>query len=292
MLDTWALRVLAEVSERGSFSAAAEALTMTQPAVSRQIASLERKLGVRLFRRVPRGIRATSAGEVAIEQARDILARLDSLQARMGAFAGLQTGHVRIAAFPSANTAFVPAAIHRFTSAYPSIEVSLIQADPSAIRDGRLDLALVTDWDSVDPDLELVPLLDEELKIALPTRHPLTRHTRVPLGELRTEVWIEGAHPDCLGPIPRLTQALGGPPRVGFTCDDWNGKLALVAGGLGVTLIPTLAVSVVRPDVTVRATTPALPKRRVFAVVAPAPLRTAAANAMLTHLTQIAATYP
>jgi DNA-binding transcriptional LysR family regulator len=290
MLDTWALRVLAEVGERGSFSAAAEALSMTQPAVSRQVASLERKLGVSLFRRVPRGIRATSAGEVAIERARDILARLDALQARMGAFAGLQTGHVRISAFPSANTAFVPAAIHRFASAYPTIEVSLVQADPSAIRDGRLDIALVTDWDNVEADLELVPLLDEELKVALPARHPLARRTRVPLDELRDEVWIEGAHPDCLGPIPRLTEALGAPPRVGFTCDDWTGKLALVAGQLGITLIPTLAASVVRPDVIVRATTPALPKRRVFAAVAPAPLRTAAANAMLTQLRNTAAT--
>lgn len=291
MVDTWALRVLAEVGERGSFSAAATALSMTQPAVSRQIASLERKLGVSLFRRESRGIRATSAGEVAIAQAGDILARLDQLQTRMRAFAGLQTGQVRLTAFPSANTAFMPAAVQRFVGAYPGIEVSLIQAEPAAIRTGRLDLALVTSWDAVPEDLELVPLLDEDLRIALPARHRLAGRDRVPLADLSTEVWIEGAHPDCLGPIPQLTEALGAPPRVGFICDDWTGKLALVAGGLGVTLIPTLAGPVVRPDIAVRPTTPALPRRRVLAAVAPASRRTPAAGAMLAHLRSVAGAY-
>lgn len=288
MLDSWALRVLAEVGARGSFSAAAEALTMTQPAVSRQIASLERKLEITLFQRMPRGVRPTSAGEEAIQQAREILARISAMQARMAAFSGLQAGHVRLSAFPSANTAFVPAAIHGFVDRHPGIEVSLVRADPAAIHDGQLDLALVTDWDDVDDDLELVPLLDEVLKVALPSGHPLARQSRVPLRELREAVWIEGAHPDCLGPIRQLADALGGPPRIGFTCDDWNGKLALVANGMGVTLVPTLAAAVVRTDVTIRPTTPVLPKRRMFAAVARAHHRTAAADAMLTHLRSMA----
>ncbi|MFI6597216.1 LysR family transcriptional regulator [Nonomuraea sp. NPDC050536] len=286
MLDAWTLKVLVEVGERGSFSAAAQALTMTQPAVSRQIGTLERKLGVALFRRVPRGITPTAAGEVAIDEARQILDRIRGLEARMSAFAGLSGGHVRIAGFPSANTAFVPEAIRRFREAHPGIEVSLVLAGPEAIRAGGLDLALVTDWDDVGAGLELVPLLEEEHRVALPSRHPLARRTRVPLSELRDEVWIEGAHPDCLGPLRPLAEALGGPPRIGFTCDDWNGKQALVAGGLGITIMSTLAMSSVRPDITLRPTTPELPRRRVMAAVAPR--RTPAAGAMLELLTALA----
>lgn len=291
MLDIWALRVLVEVGERGSFSAAAQSLTMTQPAVSRQIAGLERKLGIDLFRRIPRGVAPTAAGALAIDEAREILDRINTLQARMGAYADLRTGHVRIAAFPSANAAFVPEAIRRFREAYPGIDISLVQAGPDAIRAGGLDLALVTNWDDVDDDVELVPLLEEEHRVALSSRHPLARQTTVRLARLRDESWIEGSHPDCLGPLRPLTKALGGPPHIGFTCDDWTGKQALVAAGMGVTVMSTLAMSVVRSDITLRPTAPALPRRKVLAAAAPSPLRTPAANAMLTVLTTLAARY-
>jgi DNA-binding transcriptional LysR family regulator len=293
MLDAWALRVLVEVAERGSFSAAAAALSMTQPAVSRQIASLERSLGVDLFRRIPRGVAPTAAGTVAIDEAREIIERMNRLRAHMAAYTGLQTGHVRIAAFPSANTAFVPEAIRRFRDLHPGIDISLISVGPDAIRTGGLDLALVTDWDDIDTGdgMELVPLLAEEHQVALSSRHPLARRTKVPLRELRDETWIEGAHPDCLGPPRPLTELLGNPPRIGFTCDDWTGKQALVAGGMGITIMPTLAVAAVRPDITLRTTTPALPTRQVLAAVAPAQLRTPAASAMLALLITLAAEY-
>jgi DNA-binding transcriptional LysR family regulator len=274
MLETWSLRVLVEVAERGSFSAAADALTMTQPAVSRQIASLEHKVGVALFRRVPRGVAPTAAGVVAIEEARSIVGRLAGLEARLGAFADLRTGHVRLSAFPSANTEFVPEAIRRFSDLYPGVEV-----------------ALVTDWDTIDNDVDLVPLLEEEHRVALPTTHPLAGRTTVSLRELRGETWIEGSHPDCLGPLEKLEKALGGPPRISFTCDDWTGKQALVAAGMGITIMSTLAATAVRPDITLRPTSPALPRRRVLAAVAPQDTRTAAVSAVLSVLTSLAARY-
>lgn len=107
--------------------------------------------------------------------------------------------------------------------------------------------------------------------------------------ERDSECGEPAAHPDCLGPIGKLAQALGGPPRVGFTCDDWSGKQALVAGGVGITVMPTLTAPAVRADIALCATTPALPRRRVFAAVAPREHRTAAASAMLTLLRELAA---
>jgi DNA-binding transcriptional LysR family regulator len=295
MLDTWSLRVLSAVAEHGSFSAAAEAMSMTQPAVSRQIAGLERRLGVRLFQRMPRGVRATSAGQTAIELARNALARLQAIETHLAALVTMEAGHLRLSAFPSANTFLVPEAIRRFGDAHPGVTLSLDRADQDdplrAVRDGRIDLALVTGWQLADnPDgVELMPLLDEQLLLALPPRHPLARHPRVRLRDLRDERWIEGAHPDCLGPIPHLADLLGNPPRIGFTCDDWNGKQALVAAGAGVTLVPTLARAAIRADVAVRATDPPLPPRRLFAAAAPPPYRPPAVSAMLTVLTAIAA---
>lgn len=311
MLDTWSLQVLLAVAERGSFSAAASALSLTQPAVSRQIAGLERRLGVRLFSRVPRGVRATPAGAVAVELARETLDRLWAMEARLASLAELESGELRLAAFPSANTFLVPEAIRRFGDLHPGVTLSLLQIDQAAlltaVRDGRIDLALVTDWQlyedpqeaknaATDHDrrrvtvdgVELVPLLDEELEVALPAGHRLARQPRVRLAELSGENWIEGAHPDCLGPIAPLAEALGAAPRIGLWCDDWNGKQALVAAGAGVTLVPTLVQPALRGDVVVRPTIPTLPTRRLHAATAAPAFRAPAVTAMLGILAELA----
>jgi DNA-binding transcriptional LysR family regulator len=304
MLDAWGLQVLVTVARRGSFSGAAEELTLTQPAVSRQIAALERRLGVALFRRAARGVHPTPAGEAAVELARGVLARMEALEATMRTFAGLEGAQLRIAGFSSVNTHFVPDAIRRFAAAHPSVTVSLVQVDPlaalDAVRDGRVEVALVTEWQlssdpwaartgdrmpEIDTDgVDVTLLVDEELRVALPTAHRLARSPRVALAQLREERWIDGAYPDCLGPLRPLADALGAPPTIGFVCDDWNGKQALVAGGAGIMVVPTLARTAIRNDLVVRPTTPELPRRRLFAATALPPFRTPAAEAMVTVL--------
>lgn len=294
MLDSWTLRVLTEVADQGSFSAAAESLSMTQPAVSRQIANLERHLGLVLFQRAARGVRPTAAGRAAVDEARDVLARMRAMEARLKAFSELATGQVRLSAFSSANTAFVPEAIRRFRETYPGVTVTLESIDTetaaAAVRDGRVDIALLTDWDRPDrTGIELKLLLHEKLHLALPIGHHLARHSPVSLNELADEAWIEGAHPDCLGPLNRLTDALGGPPKIAFTCEDWTGKQALIAAGVGVAVLPELASTTVRPDIALVTTDPPLPIRRIYAAVTPQRTRTPAATAMLTVLTELAA---
>jgi DNA-binding transcriptional LysR family regulator len=311
VLDPWSLRILVAVADHGSFSGAADELILTQPAVSRQIAGLERRFGVPLFRRAARGVTLTTAGSTAVQLAREVLAHTDAFEATMKALSGLDRGHLRVGGFASANTHFLPAAVHRFGHEHPGITVSLHQVDPlmalHPVREGRLDLVLVTEWQLVEDPItartradaprldvdriagvELVPLLDEELRIALPSSHRLSRRRRVPLAELRDERWVDGAHPDCLGPLPQLTAALGCPPKIGFMCDDWNGKQALVAGGAGIMVVPTLAGPSIRADLVVRRTTPTLPVRRLYAATARPPFRTAPADAMLALLAELA----
>ncbi|MEV4279865.1 LysR family transcriptional regulator [Actinoplanes xinjiangensis] len=307
MFDTWTLRVLVEVAERGSFSAAAEALHMTQPAVSRQIGGIERQVGLRLFDRSPRGVKPTPAGDVAVAYARDVLDGIRAMTARLATFSDLTSGQLRLAAFPSANTGLMPEAIRRFRAAHPGIELTLQGRDPvgplAAVRAGDVDLALITRWDlyanpwaakltndrtTVALDgVDLVPLLDEELLVALPADHRLARLDRIRLADLRDETWIEGAFPDCLGPLAELTAALGRPPSVGFHCDDWTGKQSLVAIGCGVTLVPTLARGDIRQGVVMRATMPRLPPRRLYAAIPPQGHRAPAAEAMLTLLIEL-----
>lgn len=118
MLDPWSLRILVEVAERGSFSAAADALVLTQPAVSRQISGLEARLGVTLFRREPRGVTPTGAGTTAVERPHRGLHRVEAAEqvAR-----GVDAGHLRLTAFASVNTFFVPDAIRRFHAEHPGM---------------------------------------------------------------------------------------------------------------------------------------------------------------------------
>ena len=128
MLDVRRLRVLREVAATGSFSAAAEALAFTQPAVSRQIATLEAEAGTRLVERGARGIRLTPAGELLVEHADAILDRLAAAESQLEALAGLDGGRLRIGAFPTANSTLIPLAIAAFSERYPGVELRLEEA--------------------------------------------------------------------------------------------------------------------------------------------------------------------
>src|ERR671926_1152683 len=125
MLDVRRMRVLREVAVRGSFSAAAEALSFTQSAVSQQIAALEREAGAVLVERNARGVRLTEAGEAVVRHTEAILARLSEAEAELEAIAGLRGGRLRLAAFESAGATIMPLAIAQFRGTHPGIELSL-----------------------------------------------------------------------------------------------------------------------------------------------------------------------
>src|ERR1700743_1687667 len=149
MLDVRRMRVLREVAVRGSFSAAAEALSFTQSAVSQQIAALERESGTTLVQRNARGVRLTEAGEALVRHTDAILARLAEAEAELEAIAGLRGARLRRAAFESAAASLMPLAIAAFRAAHPAVELSLILAEPDQsaplLRSGELDLALGVD---------------------------------------------------------------------------------------------------------------------------------------------------
>jgi DNA-binding transcriptional LysR family regulator len=272
MFDATRLRVFREVAQRGSISAAADALSFTQPAVSRQIATLEREAGAQLFERLPRGIRLTEAGRVLLGHAEAILDRMTAARTQVDAVTRLEAGRLRIGAFATANATIVPRAIASFTEAHPGVELSLVETVSAelipALRAGELDVALATDPSAHNLDeLEVYDIVEDPLLVALPLDHHLAHKPKLRLVDLRDEMWIEGGHAGCRRPLLRACAAAGFEPHIRFGSEQWLGKQGLVAAGVGVTLIPSLALATVRDDIALRSLAPDAPTRRVVALV-------------------------
>src|SRR5580700_1576223 len=198
MLSVSRLRVLKEVAYRGSFSAAAEALSYTQSAVSQQIAALEGETGMALLERHPRGVSLTAAGQTLVGHAEGILARLDAAEASLAAIAGLRGGRLRVASFPTAGATLMPLAIATFRSSYPDVELTLAEGEPEPIvarlRAGELDLALLFEFDGqslLAADVTRTELLEDPMYLALAKTHPLASRERVRLHDLADEAWVQ-----------------------------------------------------------------------------------------------------
>jgi DNA-binding transcriptional LysR family regulator len=299
MLNVGRLRVLTEVAKRGSFSAAADALAYTQSAVSQQIATLEAESGMTLLERHPRGIRLTNAGQVLVEHADGILARLDAAETELSAIAGLRAGRLRMASFPTAGATLMPLAIATFRDAYPDVELTLAEGEPEEIaprlRAGEFDLALLFEFDEPaagTEKLECVELLEDPLYLALPREHALAGKTALRLEDLRGEAWVQTSRASpCARHVVRCSHAAGFEPNVSFESDDYQTVQGLVAAGVGVALIPELALSVVREDIAIRSLAPRPPVRQVIAA-APTDARLSPATpAMLAILAEAAKRY-
>jgi DNA-binding transcriptional LysR family regulator len=289
MLNVARLKVLKEVAYRGSFSAAASALSYTQSAVSQQIAALEAETGMALLERHPRGVSLTAAGQTLVGHAEGILARLDAAEASLSAIAGLRGGRLRVASFPTAGATLMPLAIATFSAAHPDVELTLVEGEPEAIvprlRAGELDLALLFEFAGetlMAQDMTRTELLADPLYLALPHAHPLAGKERLRLADLAGEAWVQTSRSSpCARHVVRSCHAAGFEPNVTFESDDYQTVQGLVAAGVGVALIPELALSVVRDDIAIRALSPAPPVRQVIAA-APAGARLVpAAPAML-----------
>jgi DNA-binding transcriptional LysR family regulator len=303
MLNVGRLRVLSEVARRGSFSAAADALSYTQSAVSQQIASLEAETGVTLLERHPRGVRPTAAGKRLVEYTEGILAQLQAAEAELAAIAGLRGGQLRMASFPTAGATLMPLAIANFRARYPDVELMLAEGEPEEIAPrltaGELDLALLFEFSGTQgrrrtraEGFRRVHLLKDPMYLALPREHRLAGKAAVRLQDLSEESWVQTSRASaCARYVVRSCHAAGFEPRVSFESDDYQTVQGLVAAGVGVALIPELALSGAREDIVIRALSPRPPVREVLAS-APTGARLApAAPAMLEALQGAAAGY-
>jgi DNA-binding transcriptional LysR family regulator len=295
MLDPRRLRVLQEVAARGSFSAAAEALAFTQSAVSQQVAALERETGTRLVERGVRPVRLTDAGRALMAHTEAVLARLDEAEQELGELAGLRRGRLRLASFPTAIATLVPGAVAEFRRRHPEVDLTVVddhhQGLLRRLARWELDLALVYDHASLPEPavpLERTHLLDDPFDLVVPNRHPLAGRTSAALEELAGETWIGGTPDGAYASIVlHSCRAAGFEPRVVFGSDDYNAVQAFVAVGLGVAMLPRLALTVPRPGLA-RVALDDPPVRTIAAVRLATSFRSAAAASMLGVLEECA----
>jgi len=284
MLDVTRLRVLVAVARHGSVTAAAHALNYAQPSVSHHLARLEAETGTKLVQRAGRGIRLTDAGRLLAERATEVIGRLDAAENELAVFTGLRAGRLRLAAFPSALSTIVPAAAAIMDDRHPRVDLRLTEAEPPEalrmLRAGYVDVALVFRHEAADParagqpgpgaadqplptdhdDLREQVLLSESVHLIMPETAPPgaggQRH-EPPLAPAVTELWpadlarlaeyrwIAGCD-RCREHLLQQCAAAGFTPRIAFTTDDFVAAQALVTAGLGVTLLPGLALQAAR----------------------------------------------
>ena len=300
MLDVKRLRILREVARQGSFSAAADALYLSQSAVSQQIATLEREVGMQLLDRTREGPKLTDAGRVLVSHAEAAIARLDEAERELASIAGLEGGELRLASFPSASATVLTEAVSLFHGRHPGVRLSVADAEPEEslprLRAGEVDLALTFDYPSLpkppERDLDQTLLLTESMHLALPADHELAARRVVPLDAFTDTEWLCGSRPSTCGEVVfRACRDAGFEPRIGFETDDYHVMQGFIAAKLGVTLLPDLALATLRSDLVVRATDPPAPKRRVWAVSRPAGSRSPATDEMLSILVEVGAAF-
>ena len=291
MLDVKRLRILREVAEAGSFSAAADSLHLTQSAVSQQIAALEREAGAILIDRNRGNLRLTDPGQALIGHTEAVLARLDEAERELREIAGLRGGRLRMVSFPTAGATLVIRAAAAFRKKYPEIGMKLTEAEPETsipqLRAGDHDLALIYDYSASeipqDRDTERTLLLKERMQLALPKEHRLASRKTVSVSELADETWIIGTPAGggaCRGNVFGACRDAGFEPEIGFESDDYQVHQSLISAGMGVSLVPELLLTGRQPGLAVIDIEDP-PIRRVWALTRVAEVRAPAVDAML-----------
>jgi DNA-binding transcriptional LysR family regulator len=275
MIDMRRLRVLHAVSAYGSVTAAAAALGYSAPAVSQQLAALEREVGMRLTERAGRGLELTPAAMILVGHTDALLARLEAAESDLAALRDQVTGRVTLTAFPSAAASFVSAAWAALAGSAPQVRLDLTEMEPEeslpAVLRGEADVAVAHEYDllprPLDPLFERRELLGDPVMLAVPAAHPLAGGGgAVPLSALAGLPFLAPRDTtSCAEMIQRACARAGFVPRVVARATDFGVLLSLVAAGAGVTLVPALAARLLPSQV--RLLWPAEPvTRQIFTV--------------------------
>ena len=274
MLGVWRLQLLREVGRRGTIRAAAEAMSITPSAVSQQLRILEAEAGVSLLEPDGRRIRLTEAGQMLVRHADTITAAIDAAEAELAAVKTEITGSLRIAAFPTAARAVLPGAIAQLGRDHPRLTVTLRDLETAeslaALRLDEVDLAVVDEYDDatriVEPAIELVVLSDDPLYVAVPGT-PGPAAGPVALRTLADEAWIMDTETSNIrGAVERACARAGFEPKVRSVCRDYSVIIALVEAGLGVAILPGLALRDRRIRARIAPLQPAMSRRVLVAV--------------------------
>jgi DNA-binding transcriptional LysR family regulator len=248
--DIKKLRILRTLRDRGTVTATAEALLMTPSAVSQQLSNLAKQLNVPLLEAHGRRVRLTDAAHLVLRHAEAVFAQLERAEAELEGYAHGEVGEVRIGAFSTAVPALVVPAVRRLRETHPGLEVRVREAEAAEayalLSAGAVDLALSLAAHAPtarDPAFARLPLLADPLDVALPAGHPLADKPGLRLADLAGERWIFGGS----GPWSEITtaacEAAGFVPEQAHSAAGWTAILAMVEAGMGVALVPRMAVA-------------------------------------------------
>lgn len=287
MIDLRRLEALVAVHRTGSVSGAAAALHYGQPTISHHLRRLEAETGAVLLQRVGRGVRLTPEGALLARRGEEVLGLLARAEAELAAATSLQSGRVRLAAFPSGAATLVPGALALLAQRHPGIRLDLVEAEPpeahELLRAGEIDLALTFAYpDQPEPDqISVVPVVDDPLFLVTPA----DAAPEATLADYAGSGWITGCE-RCRRELLSLCAEAGFTPAIAFASDDYVAVQSLVATGLGVTVLPGLALRAHQHAGVTRRRLDA--HRRVQLATYGAPPRPAAVDAVAAALTDAA----
>jgi DNA-binding transcriptional LysR family regulator len=270
MLDPRRLLTFREVARQGSFSRAADALALSQPAVSQQVGALERELGATLLVRGRAGTVVTPAGELLLAHAEALASRLELADAQMGELAATERTTLRVGAFPSALATIVPAAAVALRAREPDLDLAIEEGTvdelEAAVESGSLHVAVCWQDARADrrerDDLRRTDLAEEPMVAVLAADHRLASRRQIALGELADETWMA---PESEGLFVDACRAAGFEPRVAILTRDPLAARAIVSAGLAVSLTPRLLANLDLPGIVTRPLRGAAPRRALYA---------------------------
>ena len=289
VLDVRRLRIFAAVAEGGSFTAAASALYLSQPAVSQQMAILEREAGVPLLERIPRGIRLTQAGELLAKRTSKLLAEMSRIEDELSRV-GTGQQEVHLGAFSTAGADLVPLAIRAYRECHPNVRIVLTPAHANDViaqlHSSRIAVGLVWDYDfapqATDCVFDRVELLADPLRVVVPVDHAVAAEPAVALRDLAQEPWIVRAHrPPYAQAFEQMCRLAGFEPRVAFRTDNYQAIQGLVAAGIGLGVVPRLSLAPRRRDVVALPMAAPAFSRRVAALAIPQAHRSSVVDDLL-----------
>ena len=240
------LRYFCAVAETGSFSRAAEHSHVSQPSLSQQILKLEGELGARLFDRLGRSVRLTDAGKTFLPRARAVLRELEAARGDITEGKDSISGHVTVGVIPTVAPYFLPPILAEFSKHFPEAAVSVVEEITPVLLDrlraGAIDLAVLA-LPIRGHEFESMPLLTEPLFAALPKKHRLVRRATVSLRDLRQEPFLLLRDGHCFreNAVAACDRARVS-PQVVFESGQFSSLLGLVGAGMGISLVPAMAI--------------------------------------------------
>jgi LysR family transcriptional regulator, hydrogen peroxide-inducible genes activator len=240
------LRYFCAVADSGSFSRAAEHSHVSQPSLSQQILKLEAELGVRLFDRLGRSVRLTEVGKAFLPRALSVLRELEAARSEVVESKESVSGQVSVGVIPTVSPYFLPPVLAAFAKLFPKATVTVLEEITPVLlerlRAGSIDIAVLA-LPVRGHEFEASPLVTEPLFAALPKNHRLARNSSIALRELRKEPFLLLRDGHCFreNAVAACDRARVS-PQVVFESGQFSSLLGLVGAGVGVSLVPAMAV--------------------------------------------------